>query len=1471
MTKKIALASALLSLTIVNAREKTGGVFKSANAQKVMAGCSAPQNSAELAVNNVRTIIFSGSDMWWDLFGSGSAYYVIPKVDDKSKWISSNFTGNVWFGGIDNGGQLRVAAQTYRQDGIDFWTGPLNMVDGTTTPDICSQYDRVYRVTRQEVEDFKLTTHIVTDNIRNWPGTGDITKNLDPYLAPYIDADASGDYSPDGGDYPAYDIQGLTTSALTSGKDNQGLCKARIFGDETLWWVYNDNGGIHGHTQGLALGMEIRGQAFGFKTTDEVNNMTFYNYQLINRSSHTLNQTYLSVVTDADLGYYLDDYVGCDVKRGLGYLYNGDNYDESVSGTNGYGDYIPAIGVDFFLGPFADPGDGIDNDKDGCVDCTFSVTPTSTVSIPESVLPEKIIMSQFLYYNNNFPGTPQQTQDPSNASQTYGYMTGHWRDGTPYTCGGNAYGGSIPTNYVFPDDTDPSGPCGTNWTEITAGNQPNDRRIIQSAGAFTLKPGAVNYVTFGLPWARTTQKNNAASSIPLLKAADDKAQALFDNCFKLLDGPEAPDLTIQEMNNELILFLTNKPGSNNYLNNYIEKDVTILPISACPTATSSSYTNPDPYYRFEGIKIFQLKNDAVTQEDLSNPDKAKLAFECDLKNGVTKLVNYQLDQSIGGDVPVVKVEGQDNGIQSSFHFTKDLFSNSADQLVINNKTYYFLVVAYAYNNYLTYKEDVTCTQDPNANIYGQKKPYLEGRKSKKAYGIPHIPSTEKGGTVVNSYYGYGPKITRVEGQGNGGNILDLTQQSIDDIFNSNDRVAKITYDNGKGPVNIKVVDPLNVPNATFALQFLHYPLPPASPSSTFTPVQPTQIPSLTDAFYGKTLSDSISWTLTNKANNAVYYPKKSIKLKEEFYFSEIGLSVSLAQVFDAGSHGERGDTLRSYQDGDFLDASLTFSDPTKPWLSGVPDADGSNYAGVNDNGFNWIRSGSFTDGTTNTQDDINWAKNTKGAKFADPNSIFEKVLGGTWAPYILTAHSYSNSATNTVEGPAGPAAEGFASSKMFSGGTLGLNGLDTRDLASVDVIFTADKSKWTHCMVLEECDDQLLSQNHARKLEIRRHRSVDKSGIALGSPGCNPAEAQLDTFNYGMGWFPGYAINVETGERLNMAFGEDSFQSPTGQDMVWNPTSVVTLGGNYPFMFGGRHYVYVFGNNKKIKYNGAFPTQISAVYGKNAGAGTYKDVADMVNVYKASYNPSGPVQMQIVYKNLMSDAMWVNIPVVSESKYEFGNPANMPCDAKVRLRVKRAYRYGYATNFTPANGTLNMRSYPSTGINAGTGAVDPSNTSEFPSDIASPAVNNNFPLYTFSTADIYTDVSSADAAKNALDYINVVPNPYYGYSTYEQNRIDNRIRITNLPDKCKIRIYTLNGTLVRTYNRDVTGQEDQTVRETSEFVHTKHQSFQDWDLKNQSGIPIASGLYIIHIDAPGIGEKILKWFGVMRPLDLQNY
>ena len=42
-------------------------------------------------------------------------------------------------------------------------------------------------------------------------------------------------------------------------------------------------------------------------------------------------------------------------------------------------------------------------------------------------------------------------------------------------------------------------------------------------------------------------------------------------------------------------------------------------------------------------------------------------------------------------------------------------------------------------------------------------------------------------------------------------------------------------------------------------------------------------------------------------------------------------------------------------------------------------------------------------------------------------------------------------------------------------------------------------------------------------------------------------------------------------------------------------------------------------------------------------------------------------------------------------------------------------------------------------------------------------------------------------------------------------------------------------------------------------------------LKNDYGIPIASGLYIIHVNAPGIGEKIIKWFGALRPIDMDTF
>src|SRR3989304_3108877 len=146
-----------------------------------------------------------------------------------------------------------------------------------------------------------------------------------------------------------------------------------------------------------------------------------------------------------------------------------------------------------------------------------------------------------------------------------------------------------------------------------------------------------------------------------------------------------------------------------------------------------------------------------------------------------------------------------------------------------------------------------------------------------------------------------------------------------------------------------------------------------------------------------------------------------------------------------------------------------------------------------------------------------------------------------------------------------------------------------KELASVTVVITTDKTKWTRCPVLELSEDRTLSDPinpngawTARKLDLRTARSVDKEGKTVLQTGySNPLDSSAaDYINAtGMGWFPGYAVNLETGERLNMAFGENSWlMGENGRDMLWNPTSTIFNQNNEP-IFGGQHYIYIFGHN----------------------------------------------------------------------------------------------------------------------------------------------------------------------------------------------------------------------------------------------------------------------------------------------------
>ncbi len=1313
---------------------------KSSSARTSAAGCLPAKASTELNLNNVRARINTGGDMWWDL--QTTAQYEIPKGSSKT----AMFSASLWLGGTDVNGQLKGAFQRYRGNGDDYWPGPLTN-DGTasTTSDVCNEYDKLFVITREQVDNFLLKynnseypDYSVPDIIKNWPANGDVSKGQSQYLAPFVDLNGNGVYEWEQGEYPYYDI---TNALCKPTKDANGnyyytptpeggiLADAVLKGDQTIWWVFNDNGNIHSETKGNAIGVEIRAQAFAFTTNDEINNMTFYTYEIINRSTFRLTNTYFSQWVDTDLGYANDDYVGCDVSRGLGYCYNGSAID-GLGRPQDYGAQPPAVGVDFFQGPYMD-ADGIDNpkyDSNGVQLCDESI---NGVNFGDSIIDnERFGMRKFVYHNNPPFGT-SATQDPTLAPEYYQFLRGIWKDGTKMTYGGDAHNtGGPECDFMFPDETDfcdwgTGGvtPSPKKWTEETSNNAPGDRRFMQSAGEFTLESGAINYITVGIPWARAAS-GGPFESVQLLRKIDDKAQALFDNCFKVLDGPDAPEVIVQELDKEIILYLKNIKSSNNANEDYIEEDVTI-------SALNDDTTHYDPYYHFQGYQIYQLANDEVSLADLNDPDKSRLVAQCDLKDSVGNLVNYTYSDQLGGNIPELKVEAENKGIRHSFKITEDKFA-SGDVKLVNNKKYYFVAIAYAQNNYLPY------SQDPGTlnGLNGQKKPYLAGRKS--AVGsikihtvMPHIPSPEADGTIANSEYGSGPMITRLDGRGNGGNDLELTPETKARILAEN-QVEKIEYINGHGPVNVKVIDPLNVEAADYILRFF--------------PESGTDV-------------NSARWSLEKNGVIIIDTSDANISVGNEQLLLDEGLSIQIQQYEGAGQ--------TELETNGLISANLIYQDSSHRWLGGLPDFDGGFDIDANTpSALNWIRSGTLEDKNKTFHNDYD----PDPSKWLDPNEIYEKLIGGTWAPYRL-ASIYEN-------GPAGTPTH-----KTYN----------LANVEGIDLVFTSDKSKWTRCVVIETGDDNVASEGNKKKFQLRGHASVDKDGNYASSS--NGQETDPSAPNYisgeGMGWFPGYAISVESGERLNIMFGESSWLvGENGRDMKFNPTSnYFTSVGDV--LMGGKHFVYVLRHSPDAN-----------------GCPAYDKGKWLYNMLKG--NPTSIKLMQV-----HREIMWTGIPMAIDGEEWLQN------DALVRLRVN----YPYKKDVWSTNNTV----------------------------VQSTHFNNNYPAYGFNTGNIATIKSDLITAETALDLIRAVPNPYYAFSAYETNQLDNRVRITNLPERCTISIYSSNGTLVRRFNKD------------------ESNTYLDWDLKNTAAIPIASGIYYIHIDAPNIGEKIIKWFGVMRPVDLNAF
>lgn len=1339
------------------------------------AACVRPTKQIDMQINNVRARLLTGGDIW------SEAQYIVPKPAPGQLAVSALYAGGVWIGGVDRAKNIKLSAVTYRSQGFDFFSGPLDL-NGTTEADVCRDWDRFFVVSGENIRNHinyvlkleetggEINCDSISEDIKYWPGQGnDLWREKfefslpDQELAGYWDYDKNGAYTPCGGDWPIIEIRGC--------EPEKNLDAKELVPDQMIYWVYNDNGGPQTLSGPKSIQMEVQVQAFAYATNDEINDMTFYRYKLINRANEDLIDCYFSMWIDPDLGCYADDYIGCDTSRSLAYVYNEDAVDgssgSSCNGTPTYGSTIPILGMDYFRGPLGprvfkvNPTTGeyiyapcLDSNGDTIMEngqvklCKVLEEPEPYTGNQDTLV--ELGMTSFTYHEGGVGAPNPATTDPQRGREDgfYNYIRGLWADATPFTRGGTGFNPGTSTDtikYAFPDN--PNDPKG--WSMCSAALPNGDRRTLQATGPLLLQTGAKNELILGVVFV--PDLSYPCPDITKLKYADDIAQALFDNCFNITDGPDAPDITPVELDQELILLLSNEVTSNNFNEIYSEVDLQ-APLLA----------NDANKYKFEGYRIYQLANASVTAQELDDVTKARQVGQVDVKNGVREIYNWT-SQSNPLDpfgtpvwIPTKEVTGEDNGIRTSFRITEDQFALSNRKL-INHKQYHYLVVAYAYNNWQNLN---------NVDGTGQKRAYLEGRGN---IGIDGRPYTLVPRPIVyetlQSKYGDGPQVTRLAGEGNPAKFLEMDENMYELIINKTFD-GRVLYKSGAGPIDAKVVDPLKIKDGKYRLEI----------TGNFS----ANSSSATCAF-----DDSAVWTLsdvTSQSNIKKLLENRPLSVVKEYIARELGFSITIKSEDDPGY------TKKGANGG--VGASLTYK---------------------NIEGAKWFNT--FIDGgNINRNDTLFTFRNydlVRNANTEDPQAGLSKLGNGFFVPFLSTRYE-----TDTdLDFYLSPAARDVMA-YIIAPNTRSLR---YRDLNNVDIVFTSDKSKWSKCIVVETAFSDYISAGFTpikasdtapdtKNFELRTSPSIDQNGNVIAGTG----------FSY----FPGYAIDVETGKRLNIFFGENSVYSgdnasllignnPIGGDMIFNPSSQIFGETNdlRAFVGGGQHYIYV----TRMEYD---------------GCAAFAD--------KLKRNASTQVGPSLINKAKVASAVtWTAFPIPSSPMLPL-DKGLIPNDMTYKIRVNNPY--GESRKYT----------------------VDKERFCE---------TDGDQPVYEFEFKGTESkQLATQEDYVGALANVNVVPNPYYAYSAYETSQFTNVIKVTNLPAKAVVTIYSLDGAFIRQYNRDERGA----ILAGSNRPTSTGQVFPDleWDMKNFKGIPVASGVYLIHIQAPEYGEeRTLKWFGIGRKFD----
>jgi len=338
--------------------------------------------------------------------------------------------------------------------------------------------------------------------------------------------------------------------------------------DQTVWTVANDlpdeftesgvpfsvsEGGWGSPPVGFEMQITLWGYDFPF--SNPLSSMMFKRARMIyvglpgGPATATLDTVYFTQWSDPDLGTYTDDYVGCDTTLSLGYVYNGNTFDDQFMSS--YGSPVPAAGYDFLEGP------KVDSDGDGVLD-TLGMTSYvyfaagSSVSDPST----RVYVGTLQWFNlmeGFLPRPEYPTQlpfvDPVTGLAEIFVMAGDPTKGTGWIDG-----------MVLP---------------------PGDRRLVMNTGPFQMALGDTQDVVIGLIGG---MGGDNLSSITVLKYNDIFAQFAYDNKFSLPSPPPAPEVSVFEGDGYITL-------------NWAET-----------SAYANTESSNNKGFKFEGYKIYQLPN-----------------------------------------------------------------------------------------------------------------------------------------------------------------------------------------------------------------------------------------------------------------------------------------------------------------------------------------------------------------------------------------------------------------------------------------------------------------------------------------------------------------------------------------------------------------------------------------------------------------------------------------------------------------------------------------------------------------------------------------------------------------------------------------------------------------------------------------------------------------------------------------------